>query len=152
MKRKIIMVLLILLVLFWAGFIFSNSMEDLSASYETSARFIRMVNSHLLDNAETAYLAQNYFRKAAHFFEFFTLGILLYLLLSGKEKRGMLAFLFSAAAAFLDEGLQMFSDRGNSLRDVLLDSCGAAAGILLVSAIIFLIKKVKSGRSHRDLS
>ena len=148
MKRKVFTFLLTLLLILWAGFIFSNSMEDVSASYETSAGFIRMIDAHLLDNEQTAFLVQGCFRKAAHFFEFFLLGTLFYFLLARKEKPGRRALLFSVLAAFVDEGLQMFSDRGNSLKDVLLDSCGAAAAIGLLIAIRFLIRRKKTGEQN----
>ena len=148
-KRIVVSLLLFVLVLIWAGFIFSNSMEDVSASYETSEKFIRFIDSSLLENPETAVLAQNFFRKAAHFFEFFLLSILFYLMFSGIKKPAVPGFFFSLLAAFLDEGLQMFSDRGNSLRDVLLDSCGAAAGILLMLGIRKLIQMKKARKEKR---
>ena len=37
--------------------------------------------------------------------------------------------------AFLDETIQIFSGRGPDIKDVWLDTFGAAAGILLVSAV-----------------
>ena len=45
----------------------------------------------------------------------------------------------AAAAACLDETIQIFSNRGNSIKDVLLDCCGAAFGIFAV----WLIAKLK---------
>ena len=143
-KRILLSLLLFALVLLWSSFIFSNSMEDVSASYETSARFIRLIDSRLLEDPDTYILAQNFFRKAAHFFEFFMLGILFYFLFSRLKKPAVPAFLFSVLAAFLDEGLQMFSDRGNSLRDVALDSCGAAVGVLLMIVFSWGFRRRKS--------
>ena len=146
-KRTLPSFIFFLLVLLWAGFIFSKSMEDGAASYETSSRFIRLIDSSLLDDPETALLAQAYFRKSAHFFEFFLLGTFFFFMFSGTRKPGIPAFFFSVLAAFLDEGLQVFSDRGNSLRDVILDSCGAAAAIMLLIFIFHLRRNRKKRTS-----
>lgn len=80
-------------------------------------------------------------RKLAHFTEFAALGAALSLIFYDKAKRYSAAF-FLAAAACTDETIQIFSHRGNSIKDVLLDCCGAAFGILVVRAIA----KRKSGK------
>lgn len=151
-NRKILIFVLTLVLILWAGFIFSNSLLESTASHELSAKFITLIDSSLLENQDTAMKTHNFFRKAAHFFEFFLLSILFYLVLSGSKFPGSKAFLFSAAAAFLDEGLQILSNRNNSLRDVALDSCGAAAGILLVTAVLFLIRRIKVCKEKKKSS
>ena len=74
-------------------------------------------------------------RKLAHFTEFAALGAALSLIFYDKAKRYSAAFFLAAAAACTDETIQIFSHRGNSIKDVLLDCCGAAFGILVVRAI-----------------
>lgn len=81
-------------------------------------------------------------RKLAHFTEFAALGAALSLIFYDKAKRYSAAFFLAAAAACTDETIQIFSHRGNSIKDVLLDCCGAAFGILVVQAIA----KRKSGK------
>lgn len=81
-------------------------------------------------------------RKLAHFMEFAVLGSALSLIFYDKAKRYYAAFFLAAAAACTDETIQIFSHRGNSIKDVLLDCCGAAFGILVVRAIA----KRKSGK------
>lgn len=81
-------------------------------------------------------------RKLAHFMEFAVLGSALSLIFYDKAKRYSAAFFLAAAAACTDETIQIFSHRGNSMKDVLLDCCGAAFGILVVQAIA----KRKSGK------
>lgn len=72
-------------------------------------------------------------RKAAHFLEFACLGALLSWRMGMLGKRHRLAFPPAVAAAALDETIQIFSpNRGPGLKDVALDSCGAAVGILFV--------------------
>lgn len=81
-------------------------------------------------------------RKLAHFTEFAALGAALSLIFYDKAKRYSAAFFLAAVAACTDETIQIFSHRGNSMKDVLLDCCGAAFGILVVRAIA----KRKSGK------
>ena len=81
-------------------------------------------------------------RKLAHFTEFAALGAALSLIFYDKAKRYSAAFFLAAAGACTHETIQIFSHRGNSIKDVLLDCCGAAFGILVVRAIA----KRKSGK------
>ena len=48
---------------------------------------------------------------------------------------------FSAACAALDETIQIFSNRGSSLSDVILDCFGAGFGVLVI--FLFLTRKAK---------
>ena len=78
-------------------------------------------------------------RKLAHFGEFFLLGAEMYLLAAECGRTGIAAafgvLLRCNFCAFLDETIQIFSGRGPDIKDVWLDTFGAAAGILLVSAV-----------------
>ena len=143
-NKKFLRLFLSLLILLWAGFIFSNSLENGAASAETSAKFIRFFCSRLMEDPKTAALAQFYVRNAAHFFEFFLLGILFYILFSGMKHPEIPAFFLTVTAAFMDEGLQLLSDRQSTLEDVAIDSCGAAVGILLMILIFRGIRKRKA--------
>lgn len=81
-------------------------------------------------------------RKAAHFTEFAALGGLLTwrMTMLGKPKRQ--AFFLGAAAACIDETIQIFApDRGPGLMDVALDCTGVAAGMLAVYFGYTLYKK-----------
>lgn len=72
-------------------------------------------------------------RKLAHFTEFAALGLLLCWLLGMLQKSPLAAFSLAAAAACIDETIQIFvPGRGPGIKDVCIDSCGAAAGILLL--------------------
>ena len=146
-QKKILRAVLFLLILLWAGFIFSNSLENSTASAESSARVIKFFNSSLLEDPVTAAVAQALVRKAAHFFEFFLLSILFFVLFSGKHHRELRAFFLTVLAAFLDEGLQLFSDRYSTLWDVALDSCGAATGVLLM---VILSRWIRNRKARRE--
>lgn len=89
-------------------------------------------------------------RKAAHFTEFACLGALLLWrnLLRGREKAIPGALLLSFATACIDETIQCFvPDRGPSLWDVGLDTCGAAVGIFLLLAG----QKVRKTKNNKHL-
>ena len=86
-------------------------------------------------------------RKIAHFSEFAALGFCLCWRFGMLEKRKILARAYSFGAACLDETIQLFvPDRGPAIRDVAIDTCGAAVGIaalLLGHTIINHIKQSK---------
>lgn len=72
-------------------------------------------------------------RKLAHFTEFAALGTLLSWRFGMLNKRKGFAWVCGTAAACVDETIQVFvPDRGPSIWDVLLDSCGVASGMLLL--------------------
>ena len=72
-------------------------------------------------------------RKIAHFTEFACLGTALAWRSGMLEKRKILALAWGFGAACVDETIQLFvPDRGPAVRDVLIDTCGVLAGILLL--------------------
>lgn len=72
-------------------------------------------------------------RKIAHFTEFAALGAALCWRFGMLEKRKMMALVFSFGAACVDETIQLFvPDRGPGIRDVAIDTCGAAAGMAVL--------------------
>lgn len=73
-------------------------------------------------------------RKLAHFTEFAALGLCLRWLFGMLGKGLLPPFLCGAAAACVDETIQIFvPDRGSSLRDVCIDSCGVLLGVILLT-------------------
>lgn len=73
-------------------------------------------------------LTHNGVRKIAHVVEFSILAVLLVLCWRGSVTKG---FFTGFAAAFLDESIQMFSDRGAQIVDVWIDLIGVAFGVLI---------------------
>ena len=72
-------------------------------------------------------------RKLAHFTEFSFLGALLTWLLAMAQKPKALALPCGFLVASVDETIQRFvPDRGPSIRDVCIDSCGVLTGIVLL--------------------
>lgn len=84
-------------------------------------------------------------RKVAHFTEFAALGVFLGWRSGMLHKQKHWAFLWGALAACADEGIQLFTPgRSAQLSDVLLDSCGVAAGLFLMNIGYSIIKKVSN--------
>ncbi len=77
-------------------------------------------------------------RKSAHAAEYAVLAILLFLAL---RRRFWAAFALAAAYAASDEFHQRFVPaRSGQISDVLLDSAGALAGLLLLAGVTFLVR------------
>lgn len=74
-------------------------------------------------------------RKIAHFTEFCSLGLCLTWLTGMLGKRPWVSLACGFLAACADETIQCFvPDRGPGFRDVLIDTAGAALGIVLLLA------------------
>ena len=72
-------------------------------------------------------------RKIAHFTEFACLGMLLAWLFGMLEMKKCWPFVCGIGAAAADETIQRFVPlRGPSIKDVGIDSCGVAAGMILL--------------------
>ena len=91
-------------------------------------------------------------RKLAHFSEFAALGACLCWRFGMLEKRKIMALVYSFGAACLDETIQAFvPDRGPGLRDVAIDTCGAAAGIGMLLLGHTIIKHIKQSKEKTRL-
>ena len=87
-------------------------------------------------------------RKVAHFSEFAALGFSftwLYGMISKKRVWSLtLPLICGATAAAIDETIQLFSpDRGSSIKDVGIDTCGVIAGIAVMTLLHILAKRIR---------
>ena len=93
-------------------------------------------------------------RKLAHFGEFFLLGAEMYLLAAECGRTGIAAafgvLLRCNFCAFLDETIQIFSGRGPAIKDVWLDTFGAAAGILITLLILSVRNRPAGNGSGKE--
>ena len=123
-------------------FVFGNSMLSKQDSAEVSATVMELVRGFLRPIVEWItggpvddVLLHKVVRKGAHFTEFaalsfFLTGLLrLFCCMWRTHAMGYVLF-FSLLIGVLDEFLQSFTGRGSSVRDVVLDFCGALMGIL----------------------
>ncbi|MBQ3195854.1 MAG: VanZ family protein [Clostridia bacterium] len=143
-------VALVLANLAWLAFIFSNSLKnrvDSADQSEAAEGFLRRILSALGFSGNTEAVAEIAVRKAAHIFEFFVLCFLMYLLVSqlcGQHRKAcLLAAIVSVLAAAVDESLQLISNRGASVKDVLIDS----VGVVIALALVALVRRIKQSKA-----
>lgn len=140
MKKTRRTILLVLLFLLAAGFIFSNSLESRAESSVRSGAVVARLKP-LLDpeGRIPRVIFHAWVRKTAHFVEFWILGLCLGGLakcLTWQRGRAWAAALTAAfVVACTDETIQHFTGRSDSLADVLLDTFGAACGLLTAEMI-----------------
>lgn len=127
------------IVLMIVIFYFSAQHSDESA--KTSLLFLNWLNDVL-----NISLSHDFVRTAAHWFEYFLLSSCLSFALFYNLKRispvapVIICFLYSVS----DEVHQIFvPGRAFQLKDIMVDVCGAAAGILIFLVIVFFIGKLK---------
>ena len=161
-SKKITVFTAILLLLICAGMIFFFSAQNAESSTSMSSGFITFLASIFFPDSDPDVLIAKYshiVRKAAHFTEYAVLGGLAAAALSfifHKLKtlpKYFISVLFSAAFAASDEYHQMFSDgRSPSVRDVMIDTCGAAVGAAVICLIAFLVRRHKEKLAVKESS
>lgn len=124
-------------VLFWMCLIFLFSHQPADQSSQLSGGIARRILKMLQDVMQDASFEwdnmEHFIRKNAHFFLYLVLGVLVS---RGFNKRGRhvpwyLMIGICAVYAASDEVHQLFiAGRSGQFLDVIIDSCGAAAGIL----------------------
>ena len=143
-KLKIILLLLLALTLI---FIWTNSMQSRGESTKRSSEVLEAI-AEILEpvGIEVDTTDDHLIRKLAHFAEFFLLGTelsALCLLYGMCSAQGFVNSLSAGlAAAVTDETIQIFSNRGSSVADVLLDF----SGVLAAAAAVWLIYRMKIKR------
>lgn len=156
-RKKIYFYICLVATCCWIIFIFSMSLQPADVSSETSLGFAEwLVETFLPDQQEifdTFSLEQIGFwhhilRKLAHFTEYTILGMGMAMTWMQKERIkhfcSIGAALCCIGVAATDETIQLFvPGRSGQIKDVMLDSCGAIFGILLIFAFWQLIKCVK---------
>ena len=128
------------------AFIWGNSLlpGDISGAFSD---WVKGLISALLPGEGDVPGGGGLLRKLAHFTEFATLGLCLCWLMGMLRRHTGLAWIFGVAAACVDETIQRFvPGRGPSIRDVAIDSCGVAVGILLLLAGYTVRKKYFGGK------
>ena len=174
-KRKYRVILLAALVLGWMGVIFSFSSQNGAASSKTSGRVVKAVIAIIRPDFDSLAQGEQesfrdlvtfFVRKGAHFTEYLILGVLLFLLYhewrpkifqpaQAKDNWKQVclhrvwlgAWITGTLYAASDEFHQMFTGgRSPQVRDVCIDSSGAAVGCLIALVITMLIAR----KHHKD--
>ena len=145
--------IILLLIMFGTIFNFSNQNGDKSGSLsrEVTEKVTQNINSiQKLEKSEKEKVLnkiEHHIRKLAHFSLYFTVGILAMSLMSTFDlkniKRAEISLGISALYAVTDEFHQLFvPGRSGQVKDVLLDSCGAAVGLLILLLVTMLIRVI----------
>ena len=114
-------------------FIWGNSLLPAEVSGQISGALKALLDGLFTPGEGTSSGGDGLLRKCAHFAEFGALGVWLGWLFGMLGKRKFPAFALGVAAACIDETIQVFvPGRGPGIRDVCIDSCGVAAGMLLL--------------------
>lgn len=127
-------------------FMFSYQSGDESSAVSISLYDVFIKYTHF------DFITHNVFRKLAHFSEFAALGlgVCSCVYYYSAELRPFFALILSASYAALDEIHQIFvPERAGRVFDVFVDSCGAAAGILIFTVIAAVVTKNKQSCAVR---
>lgn len=134
-KQNFLSALLMGLIIATLVFIWGNSLKTVAVSSGDSAKALEILGPFLEFFVGKGNATDHLVRKLAHFAEYFALGLELALFIAVRRRvdaQGVANCLFAGlSAAVIDESLQILSARGSLVSDVLLDFCGAAAGIAL---------------------
>lgn len=153
LKRKTAILLSLLLLISSLSVTFYNSLKSIEESSSQSDAVAERIETSVQaeNNSKTDELLHYFLdniRKAAHLIEFATLGLALSLLIISAKlsefKYIIYAFFFSLSCAVIDEGLQVISNRGSLVTDILIDCLGSWFTVAIVLLIYYLIKKLYS--------
>ena len=154
--RKTIFVFLTLMCMAMIFYFSSQSADTSTQESHRIGKFIGYVFEYDFQNwspdAQERYAAKldHPIRKAAHFLEYTLLGILLAGVFYEKKRRRkqkiLIPFAIGALYAVSDELHQLIVGSGRAFQftDILIDSCGVMAGILLAIFNIIIVRKILS--------
>ena len=151
MKYKRLAILFGVLTLLMIAFIWGNSVQSRDQSSGQSLSLLGWLKP-LLDpqGRVDEEIFHVLIRKAAHFAEFGALGLYVggFTVNLGRLKGRRyvaLPLLLTLWVAVMDEFIQLFSNRGSQVSDVMLDYAGALAGLLAVALLCRLLNYKRKG-------
>ena len=137
----------ITITLIWTAVIFSFSLQSGEVSGDLSGSVLEALLGFfmpgVLESPEKLELFHLILRKCAHFTQFMILGVLSSITLKHMKVgyKSIIGLGYCVLIASLDETLQLFvSGRAGRVQDVLIDSAGALAGIVIVFICFKFIK------------
>lgn len=137
MKKNKKAILFTAITIIWIAFIFYNSFMNGSQSTAESNFVYEIINKILGEGNISA----QFVRKAAHFTEYFILGILL--LKTVWEYKHLIMrvittpLFFGLFTAVCDETIQLFSEgRSSQVSDILIDFSGVVVGLIITGLIV----------------
>lgn len=148
-KRKTFVWIISILIALTVGFIWIHSCfpRDLSTEESTvTTNLVQRVFDAVFGEGKI-YIDELVIRKIAHFSEFFALGTEFAFLLIALKRESYKSYLtllpIGLFVGAVDETIQIFSDRGAAVTDVLLDFFGYAFAVAVFLLIFFIREKKK---------
>lgn len=146
-KRKICLIILSVLIGLTLVFIWGNSIISQGGSSRESGAVYKFFQPFLDAIFGKDVITHAIFRKFAHGTEFLVLSVELNLLFIALKRYNYLyaglCVLLVLLSAVIDESIQILSNRGPAVLDVLIDTCGGLTGTLFTFVIYVIIKAVK---------
>lgn len=145
--RKVAQIVLLLLIFLTVAFILIQSMIPPEESQKESDTVGDIIADIIPPETPPGEYIQINLRKIAHFVEFAILGVFtsLYVIFYlGKFKAMALTFPAALILALLDETVQIFSERGPSVKDVWIDFLGFAIVCVLSYTVYGVTKYISS--------
>jgi VanZ family protein len=147
------------LTFFMLVFIWSNSLDNPAESNAKSARVMEAVSAVLsrvfgAEHSLTVFF-RGHVRKIAHFVEYMLLGSAVTAAMIFSHRTKLQHFYnslsFAVIAAVVDEFIQLYTYRGSSVRDVVIDFSGYFTGTVFAAfvASVFCINKKR--RTAKDI-
>ena len=147
MKHKRLTILFGILTVLMVAFIWGNSIQTRDQSSGQSLSVLAWLKP-LLDPSGRIddELFHILIRKTAHFAEFAALGLCVggFTVNLGRlqgRRYISLPMLMTLGVAVMDEFIQIFSNRGSMVGDIVLDYCGGLTGLAVIAVICRLIKR-----------
>ena len=154
-KRLVIHIILASLIVLNLAFIFIQSAIPKETSGEISDKVGDIVGEVIPPETKPGEFIQVNIRKIAHFVEFASLGLFTALFvthLGVSKKRVFFTLTLSPFIALFDETIQLFSDRGSSVKDVWIDTAGFVFATVLFYTVWhsakLIFKKVNNSRQN----
>lgn len=146
--KLVLRIALILMIVGTVGFAYVNSMLPPEVSEQQSSGVGEIISQIIPPTSPLGSFVQQYLRKIAHFTEYGLLGaeLAIYVIFftENKKKWVPVSILFTFFVGFIDETIQVFSNRGPTVLDVWLDFAGCltySAAVYAVAYLGFLIRR-----------
>lgn len=148
-KRRIGAVICVAAIIFLMAYIWHFSIESISDSDARSKAVLEIIKPFLEFFIGKGKVTNHLIRKLAHFTEFFMLGAAVGAFIDFIQRRRpkaiIIGLLFGVIVASLDETIQLFTNRGSQISDVILDSSGYAVGFLVLILLGWCVAKLRAG-------
>ena len=147
-KEKISDKALIIIICATIAFIWIHSIMPTDMSSNESGLVMKIIQPVLELFVGKGNVTEHLVRKMAHFIEYFVLGSELTFFFNRKKlpqfPKAVATIIFplgiSLTVASIDEFIQIFSNRGPMVQDVLLDFCGALTAYIIVRIILRAVR------------